>query len=185
MEKRKRGKPLKLTHAVIERVADHLRTGGSRRGAATTVTVDERTFRRWNKKGREGFGGMYRELWNAVVAAEEEFRAPKPKPRPRVIERIIEATIREEKDGQRLRPTVNLTFDDYEALRRACTDVKAFMAFKGQLNGLTYRPREEDCLTAQQRYWVDHLLEVTLCDSLERRTRAEFRPAQEQSGDDD
>jgi hypothetical protein len=184
MEKRKRGKPLKLTQELIQDIVAHLRIGGSRRNAAATVNVDERTFRRWNKKGREAVGGLYQELWNAVVTAEEEYRVPKREPRPRVTERIIEATIREEQGGQLVRPTVDLTFDDYEALRRACTDVKAFMAFKGQLNGLTYRPRVEDCLTAQQRYWVDHLLEVTLCDSLERRTRAEFRPAQEQSVDD-
>ena len=117
-----------------------------------------------------------------MIAAEEEYHTPKPEPRPRVTERIIEATIREEQDGQLVRPTVDLSFDEYQALRRACTEVKAFQGFRGQVSGMTYRPRAEDRLTAQQQYWIDHLLEVTLCDSLERRTRAEFRPAQEQPG---
>jgi len=172
MEKRKRGKPPKLTLDVIEAVAAHLRLGGSRRGAARAINVDERTLRRWNKKSKEGGGGLYAELWKAVVAAEAEYRAPKPEPRPRITIQIVEATIREVKDGRSIRTQVDLTPEQYEALCRACSDTSWFY---GKTSGRLHCPRPEDHLTAQQQEWVDHLLHVTLCDSLGTKTKTEFR----------
>jgi transposase-like protein len=175
MEKRKRGKPPKLTLDVIEAVAAHLRLGGSRRGAARAINVDERTLRRWNKKSKEGGGGLYAELRKAVVAAEAEYRAPKPEPRPRITMQIVEATIREVKDGRYTRSGVELTSDQYDALCAACSDSNYFV---GRNSGWVYSPRPGDHLTAQQQEWVDHLLHVTLCDSLGTKTKTEFRPAE-------
>jgi hypothetical protein len=175
MSIRKRGKPLTLTAERIQDVAAHLRIGGSRRGAAAAIGVDERTVRRWNKKGKEGGGELHGELWNAVVAAEAEYRAPKPKPHPPVTKRIIEATIREQKDGRSIRSEVELTSDQYDALCAACSDSKYFV---GRNNGWAYSPRPGDHLTAQQQGWIDHMLHVTLCDSLGRKAKTEFRPAE-------
>jgi transposase-like protein len=175
MTKRKRGKPPKLTREAVEAVAAHLRIGSSRRDAASAIHVDERTLRRWNKKGKEGVGGLYGELWKAVVEAEAEYRAPKPEPRPRVTLQIVEATIRGVKDGLPMRTPIDLTLDQYDALCRACSDSEWF---NGLTSGRVYRPRPEDRLTAQQQEWVDHMLHVTLCDSAGTKTRDEFRSAE-------
>jgi hypothetical protein len=175
MEKRTRGKPLTLTLERIQDVATHLRNGGSRRGAARAIRVDERTLRRWNKDGKEGVGGLYGELWKAVVEAEADYRAPKPEPRPRVTLQIVEATIRGVKDGLPMRTPIDLTLDQYDALCRACSDSEWF---NGLTSGRVYRPRPEDRLTAQQQEWVDHMLHVSLCDSAGTKTRDEFRSAE-------
>ena len=79
MEKRGRGTPLKLNRDVITEIAGYIRLGCSRAAAAKLAGFSKRTLRKWNKKGREGAGGMYGELWRAVVAAEQA-RDTKPEP---------------------------------------------------------------------------------------------------------
>ncbi len=173
--KRQRGKPLELLPQAISEIAEYLRLGGSRAGAAKHVEKDERTLRRWNEKGRKGLGGLYGELWKEVVAAEEYRDRPKI-PRPRVTSQIVEATIREEKDGSFSRPEIKLSWDDYYALFQACRDVRSFKGING-LKGTTARPGPGDQLNPQQQWWVDHLLFVTEMDSLGTKTRTEFGPA--------
>ena len=175
MMKRPRGKPLELLPQTISEIAEYIRLGGSRAGAAKHVGKDERTLRRWNEKGKKGLGGLYGELWKEVVAAEEYRNRPKT-PRPRVTSQIVKATIREEKDGSFTRPEIKLSWDDYYALCQACTDVTSFKGVNG-LKGTTTRPGPGDQLEAQQQWWVDHLLEVDEMDSLGNKTRTEFRPA--------
>ena len=175
MMKRQRGKPLELLPQTISEIAEYIRLGGSRAGAAKHVGKDERTLRRWNEKGKKGLGGLYGELWKEVVAAEEYRNRPKT-PRPRVTSQIVKATIREEKDGSFTRPEIKLSWDDYYALCQACTDVTSFKGVNG-LKGTTTRPGPGGQLEAQQQWWVDHLLEVDEMDSLGNKTRTEFRPA--------
>ncbi len=174
--KRPRGKPLELLPQTISEIAEYIRLGGSRAGAAKHVEKDERTLRRWNEKGRKGLGGLYGELWKEVVAAEEYRNRPKTPP-PRVNRQIVKTTIREEKDGAFTRTEIELTPEDYDALCQACTDVTSFKGVNG-LKGTTRRPGPGDQLEAQQQSWVDHLLEVDEMDSLGNKTRTEFRPAQ-------
>jgi hypothetical protein len=176
MMKRRRGKPLELSPGITSEIVEYLLLGGSRAGAARHVGKNERTLRRWNEKGKKGVGGLDGELWKSVLAAEGYRDRPKT-PRSPVTSQIVEATIREEKDGQFTRTEIKLSWDDYNALCQACSDVRSFKGANG-INGTSRRPRPGDELSQQQQLWVDHLLDVVELDSLGRKTKTEFRPPQ-------
>jgi len=181
MEKRPRGKPLKLNRDVIAEIAGYIRAGSSRAGAAKKAGFSKRTLRKWNKKGREGAGGVYGELWLAVVAAEKTRdtkpgqAAPEAEPVPRP--EIVEATTLEQTDGNYARIPCQVTYDELKYLQSLS---QIYLSTGRTANGAPfeaykYCPRPEAQLTPSQQNLVDKALNVTLRDHRGQTLNHEYR----------
>lgn len=68
--KRGRGRPSKITPALIQRIADVVRTGSYLDTACRFCGIDKVTFHAWLKKGHEQKRGIYRDFLNAIEEAQ-------------------------------------------------------------------------------------------------------------------
>jgi hypothetical protein len=92
--------------------------------------------------------------------ARREEMSPITAPTSAVYRAIVEATILEEKDAGPSRTQIDLTMDDYDALRRACSDVSTSRRLIGSV--WVMRSGPQDRLTAQQQALVSDLLFVSV-----------------------
>lgn len=67
---KKSGRPPKLTHALIEEIADVVRAGNFLDTAARFKGVSKVSFHEWMKKGHEQKRGIYRDFLNALEQAQ-------------------------------------------------------------------------------------------------------------------
>ena len=167
---------LELNQDLVRKIHQGIYEWGSRAGAARLLRFDERTLRAWNKKGREGAGGIYAELWQSVQNAEQKrdadraARAARPPAKPE----IVAATMHNPNGGGRI--SCALTVDELEALKSLC-DMTISRGLNGQVE--VYRPRRGAALTRSQQELIDLMLDVTLKNKLGDLEKLEFRPAQE------
>jgi len=68
--KRGRGRPSKITPALIQKIADVVRSGCYLDTAARFCGIDKVTFHSWMKKGHEQKRGLYRDFLNALEEAQ-------------------------------------------------------------------------------------------------------------------
>jgi hypothetical protein len=181
VEKRGRGKPLRLNRNVIAEIAGYIRAGCSRAAAAKKARFSKRTLRKWNKKGREGAGGIFGEVWHAVVAAEKA-RDTKPEPpterKPLPQPEIVDATIRITKDGSFDRIPCDVSYDELKWLQAVC---QISLSRGGTLSGTStkvykYCPLPDAQLTPSQQNLVEQLLNVTLRNHRGETENQEYRP---------
>ena len=172
MQKKKLGRPLELTQDVVRKIHQGVYEWGSRAGAARLLGFNERTLRAWNKKGREGAGGIYAELWQSVQNAEQK-RAARAA-RPLVKPEVVAATMHDPKGGGRI--SCALTVEELEALKSLC-DIKISRGLVDQFE--VCRPQRGAALTRSQQELIDLMLDVTLKNKLGDLEKFEFRPAQE------
>lgn len=69
-EKRKRGRPSKLTPEVQKKIVKALKAGNYRSIAAKFAGVSYESLVTWYGRGRDARAGHFREFYDAVVAAE-------------------------------------------------------------------------------------------------------------------
>ena len=138
MEKKKRGRPLELNQDLVRKIQQGIYEFGSRANAARYAGIDERTLRGWNKKGREGAGGIYAELWQSVQSAEQKRDADRAAraARPLVKPEVVAATMHDPNGGGRI--STALTIQELEALKSLC-DITISRGLRDQFD--VCRPR--------------------------------------------
>jgi hypothetical protein len=73
MAQRKRpGRPSKLTPEITYRIAELIRAGNYREVAARAAGIGTTTFYRWLDEGARQNRGQFREFWDAIKRAEAE-----------------------------------------------------------------------------------------------------------------
>jgi len=69
---KKIGRKLKLTPAMIKKIAAHVRIGNYAITACRACGIGETTYYRWLENGERENSGIYREFWEAIKTAEAE-----------------------------------------------------------------------------------------------------------------
>ena len=70
---KKRGRPAKLGTYIIYRIVESILDGASPAEAAILSKIQPRTLRGWLERGKSSTDGIFRELYDAVTRAEQEY----------------------------------------------------------------------------------------------------------------